>query len=511
MKKAEAYWPLILLLAMVKFLLPVFLQDPLYELQRDEFLYYEQGQHPALGYLENPPLLSWLGTISSRLGGSEAWIKLWPCLFGAATVVLSCLVAAELGGKLFAQFLAGFGIITGAFLRIHYLFQPNILDIFSWTLAAYFLVRYINDRQKKFIYGLCLSLALGWWSKYSIAFMGTALFAGLLLTVHRNIYRDATLYKALFISFLLILPNLWWQYNHNWPLIHHMKELRETQLRYLDKTGFILDQFLMLFPVIWVWTGGLIWLLRRKTWQVLAYTYFIVVLLVLFGSGKNYYTLGAYPMLLAAGGVAWEQWIHQNRWKRYLLSGVIILLTLLFIPILLPVWKPAKLAAFYRQSGVAKTGVLKWEDGRDHALPQDFADMLGWKELAEKTEAFYDSIEKPGDRKTLIYCRNYGQAGSLIFYGRGKNFKRSVISDNGSFILWAKAPDFSNLIFIGRRIPGKDDEVFNHFAKMTIVDSVTHPYSRQHGDKIIFYEQADTTGLRLAREGLREARDRFHR
>ena len=84
MKKAEAYWPLILLLAIIKFVLPLFLQHPLYELQRDEYLYYEQGQHFAIGYLENPPLIAYLGMISSWFGGSVAWIKFWPCLFGAA-------------------------------------------------------------------------------------------------------------------------------------------------------------------------------------------------------------------------------------------------------------------------------------------------------------------------------------------------------------------------------------------------------------------------------------------
>jgi 4-amino-4-deoxy-L-arabinose transferase-like glycosyltransferase len=166
MKRQEAYWPLILLLAIIKFVLPLFQQDALYELQRDEYLYYQQGLHLDLGYLENPPLLSYLGTISSWFGGSEAWIKLWPCLFGAATVVITCLIAAELSGKLFAQLIAGLGIISGAYVRVHYLFQPNFLDIFFWTLSIYFLIRYINSKDLKFIYWLAVSLALGWWGKY---------------------------------------------------------------------------------------------------------------------------------------------------------------------------------------------------------------------------------------------------------------------------------------------------------------------------------------------------------
>ena len=142
MKKAEAYWPLILLMAVIKFILPLFLQSSEYELQRDEFLYYQQGLHPALGYLENPPFLSWLGMISSWFGGSEAMIKFWPCFFGASTLIITCLITAELGGNRFAQFLASLGIISSAYLRLHFLFQPNCQMVGRHTISLeqYFII-----------------------------------------------------------------------------------------------------------------------------------------------------------------------------------------------------------------------------------------------------------------------------------------------------------------------------------------------------------------------------------
>ncbi len=130
--------------------------------------------------MENPPLISYLAMISSWFGGGEAWVKFWPCLFGAATVVVTCLIAAELGGKLFAQFIAGLSIITGAYLRMHFLFQPNMLDIFFWTLSIYFIIRYINDKEDKFIFWFVLSLALGFWGKYSILFIAISITAGII-------------------------------------------------------------------------------------------------------------------------------------------------------------------------------------------------------------------------------------------------------------------------------------------------------------------------------------------
>ena len=512
MKKAEAYWPLILLLALIKFVLPLFLQSTEYELQRDEYLYYEQGQHLALGYLENPPLLSWLGTISSWFGGSEAWIKIWPCFFGAATLVVTCLLTAELGGNRFAQFIAGLGIITGAYMRVHFLFQPNILDIFCWTLAIYFLVRFINTQQPKFIYWLAFSIAIGWYGKYSIVFIAAGIVVGLLLTRHRIIFTWKYTWLTAIGALILIAPNVIWQFQHNWPVIHHMRELQDTQLQYKDPADFFKEQVLMLFPVVFVWITGFIWLLRNPSYRVIGICYFAIIIMLFAGRGKGYYALGIYPALLAAGATALERVCKTKVWKQYAVTLLIILLTIPLIPLLLPIYKPAKLAAFYEKYGIDKTGALKWEDQRNHPLPQDFADMLGWKELALKTEKFYNSLDDSAKVNTIIYGRHYGHAGSLRFYGKERDFRERVITDNGSFLMWIPSGmRFKNLLFIGRRVPAADDEVFNHFQHSRLIDTISNPYSRQLGDKIIYYENIDSTGLRLAIEGLQEMKNQFSR
>ena len=508
MKKAEAYWPLILLLAIIKFVLPLFLQHSLYELQRDEYLYYEQGQHFALGYLENPPLIAYLGMISSWFGGSVAWIKLWPCLFGAGTVIITCLLTAELGGKLFAQFIAGLGIIGGAYLRVHFLLQPNFLDIFFWTLSVYFLIRYINSNNQQFIYWLAVSLAVGWWGKYSILFMVMAIAIGLLLSPYRNLLVKRQTWLAAGIALLIIAPNILWQYWHNWPLIHHMQELQETQLKYIDRVDFLKNQLLMLLPVAAIWIAGLVWVLRKKEYRIIGIIYLSVIALLMLGSGKDYYALGSYPMLLAAGGVIWENWSERKKWIRYVLVLFIIGLNYLVLPMLLPIWKPEKLAVYYKKLGIENT----WEDQKNHPLPQDFADMLGWKELTNKTETFYTSLPDSTRKVTTIYCRHYGMAGSLKFYSNDTQLKEKVITDNGSFLLWIPTEmKFKNLLFLGHRMPDKDDEVFQHFEKITVIDSVTNPLSRQFGDKIIFFENIDAAGLQAAIAGLNEMKKEFNR
>lgn len=508
MKKAEAYWPLILLLAIVKFIIPLFLQDPVFELQRDEFLYYQQGQNPALGYMENPPLIGYLAMISSWFGGGEAWVKLWPCLFGAATVVVTCLIASELGGKLFAQFIAGFSIITGAYLRMHYLFQPNMFDIFFWALSIYLLICYINSENNKFILWFIISLAIGFLGKYSILFIVSSIIVALAISHHRKIFLKKHLYISAAIGMLIILPNIWWQYQHNWPLKHHMNELQETQLKYMNPSGFLIEQVMMFLATAMIWMAGLIWYLKNKQWRFLAFTYILVLLLLIVGRGKSYYAAGIYPMLLAAGAVAWERMTEKRNWIRYAITILIIGITYMILPMLLPIWKPEKLARFYKKYGIEH----KWEDQKNHELPQDFADMLGWKELTAKTKKFFNALPDSAKASTIIFTRHYGQAGSMKFYGEDIYFINKVYTDNGSFLQWI--PDdlwMKNMILTSRHMPEKDDEVFQYFEKVTVIDSVANPFSRQYGDKIIFFENIDSTGLKIAQDGLRQMKKRFDR
>lgn len=489
------------------------LQHPMYELHRDEMLYIQQGNHLAWGFMEVPPLLSVFAKLIWMLGGSFFWIKFWPSLTGAVNVFIVCLMAAEMGGKVFAQFIAGLCLIAGVYLRVHYLFQPVPLEIFFWTVSAYFIIRYINTKLTRYIYLLAVALALGWLSKYSVAFFGAGIVVGLLLTSNRKLFGSAHLYLAGLLAFLIILPNIVWQYNHKWPVIHHMKELRETQLQYIHPLDFLKDQLLMHLPYFFIWIGGAIWLLFFKSgrpYQLLAWIYLTVIILLMVTNGKNYYSLGVYPMLFAAGGVWLEQITQVKRYSlRFVSVAIIFILFLPLIPVFLPVWEPQKLAAYYKRTGFDKAGVCRWEDLKDHPLPQDFADMLSWKELADKVSKVYASLPDAEKNRTLIYCRSYALAGAVNYYGKGLS---QVTSDNASFLFWMPEKyNVKNLLFAGRRIPDKDDTVFQQFEKYTVVDSITTPYAREQGVKIVLYENGNDKVNAMIAAGIKEKKDEFRR
>ena len=99
------YW-LLLIFVLMKIVAQYLVVNPVYELQRDEYLYLDQANHLALGYASVPPLTSWFSLIIQALGNGIFWVRFFPALFGAATMVVVWHTIKELGGTIRAQVLA---------------------------------------------------------------------------------------------------------------------------------------------------------------------------------------------------------------------------------------------------------------------------------------------------------------------------------------------------------------------------------------------------------------------
>jgi len=152
MKQAKPYHVLLIALAIIKFVLPFLLQSSAYEPHRDEFLYVAEGNHLAWGYMEIPPLLSVFAWLTNIFGGGLFWIKFWPSLFGSLTFVIVGNIVLSLGGRSFALLLSFLPFVFGVFLRMHFLFQPNFLEVFFWTMLGYSMIRYIQTEKPKWLY-----------------------------------------------------------------------------------------------------------------------------------------------------------------------------------------------------------------------------------------------------------------------------------------------------------------------------------------------------------------------
>ncbi|MDP4189851.1 MAG: glycosyltransferase family 39 protein, partial [Bacteroidota bacterium] len=235
------YWILIFLL-LLKFILQFMLVNPVYELHRDEFLHLDQADHLAFGFISVPPFTALVSKLIFLLGGNIFWIRFFPALFGALTIVFVWLTVEATGGNLFSRILASTALLFSVMMRINVLYQPSSFDILAWTMIFYLQIRYVQSDKPKWLYILVFVVAAGFYNKYNIVFLLFGLVGGLGLTSQRSLFRKASLWKALFILVLLLMPNLIWQFFHHCPVVEHMKVLKIRQLDNNTSLGFLKDQ-----------------------------------------------------------------------------------------------------------------------------------------------------------------------------------------------------------------------------------------------------------------------------
>ncbi|MEO6868774.1 MAG: glycosyltransferase family 39 protein [Ginsengibacter sp.] len=486
---------IIFLLAIVKFILPYLLQSNFYEPHRDEFLYLAEGYHLAWGYLEIPPLLSFFAWLTHLLGDSVFWIKFWPDMFGVFTFVLAAKIVQSLGGKAYAIFLVFLPFIFGGYLRVFFLFQPNAPEFFFWTMMAFSVIMFIQTKKDKWLYVFGISVGLGMLSKYSVLFFTISILLGLLVSKERKIFMNKHLYYAGAISLLIFLPTLLWEFNHHFPVVTHMRELRETQLQYISPTGFLTDQIFMNLPTFFIWLAGLYFIIvsaKAKKYRALAWSYLFVIVILLVFQGKSYYSLGAYPMLFAFGAFHLENFCANRSviWK-YALIIFPVFVGILMIPVLLPVAKPKALANYYHTMNMEKYGFQKWEDLQNHPLPQDFADMLGWEEMAQKAAKAWATLDSNEKKQAILYCDNYGQAGAVNFY-RKKYGLPEAYTDNGSFLFWMpKSKTYENIVLVTDDRDEMQRPFIKQFKSAVAFDSITNRYAREYGSLIIILKGPD--------------------
>ena len=474
---------------LLKFILQYLLVNPSYDLQRDEYLHLDQANHLAWGFQSIPPLTSWISYIIKLLGNSVFWIKFFPALFGVLTMVVVWKTIEELKGNLYALILGTTCVLFSALLRLNFLFQPNSLDILCWTTIYFILIKYINTQNVKWLFMGSFVFALGFLNKYNIIFLVLGIFPAILLTEQRKVFAVKELYYAITFGLLLIFPNLMWQYNNGFPVFHHMKELAESQLVNVNRLDFLKQQlyfFIGSLPVIFASLYAILFYKPFRKFKVFFFTLLFTLIIFTFLKAKSYYAIGLYPIYISFGSAFLGEKLS-NDWRKYL-KPILVGMPIMFYVFLFDIVFSVKSPNYYVENNkkFKELGLLRWEDGKDHSLPQDFADMLGWKELAQKVDKVYDNLQNK--EQTLILCDNYGQAGAINYYTVNKSLK--AVSFNADYINWfnldAKIQNFIRV----KEFDGSNDDFDKtspFFETAFVADSVTNSLAREYRTRIYVF------------------------
>ncbi|MEL7120941.1 MAG: glycosyltransferase family 39 protein [Bacteroidota bacterium] len=455
-----------------------------FEYHRDELLYFSLGNHLAFGYASVPPMIAWIARIMQTLFGTSVFaVKLFPALLSGVYVGLVLLITKELGGKVYALILAGVATMVTIFnLRSFHLFQPVHLELVLWAIIAYVSILYVNTKKDNYLIILGIVCGLALLNKYLVSLWIVGLLLAIITSEDRIIFTKKSFYIGLGLGLLIFLPNIIWQVVNDFPVLRHINELSERQLVNVNRLEFLTDQLLMPFAASMLVVPGLIFLMISKKYRYLGIASLFVILVLWLLKGKSYYTLGIFSVLLAGGAV----WIGNNvkaLWLKILLPVLLVGLTLKMLPLGLPIYKTDKMVAYFQklEEDTGMTLGRQFEDGTIHSLPQDYADQLGWKRIAELAIEAFQQAENPS--QTMIYCENYGQAGAVSLIGK-KHGLPEAVSFSDAYRYWVPKKfdeEIEHLIYINDNL-GEDVEAL--FDEVKEVGRLENIHAREYGTRI---------------------------
>jgi hypothetical protein len=365
----------------------------------DELYYLDAGRHPALGYVDFPPVVPLLARLETGLLGVSPWaLRVLPSLLGGFLVVLSGLYVRRLGGSLRLQGIALLGAIAAPYLLgTNWVFQTVTFDQVTWMVALYWFLCLVIDRRPKYWIYLGITLGIGLEVKYTIVGLIVGVAIAVVLTPSLRVdLRTRYPWLAAAISLLIWTPNLIWQVVEGFPSLTYIANHGGGgggPVTYLIQFGVY---FFFLIPL---WLAGMVSLFRGRL-RAIGIACAVPLVLFLF-FGKSYYAAGTIPIAVAQGLMAISR-IQRPRLRSGLQIAVVTATVLEFATfffLVVPVTPPDRIHAT-----------------RLDTINEVFADSVGWKDIANQVTTIYDDLPASERSSTVVISAYYGVPGALEVY-----------------------------------------------------------------------------------------------
>jgi len=472
----------VLLLAFANFLLHLYFNNQ-YGYFRDEFDYMACGDHLAWGYVDQPPLVPFLIKLSRLvLGDSLRSIRIIPALATSAAVILTAMIARELGGRRFAIVLSALAFIAVPFyLNDGSVMTTNCLEPLLWMGCVYFAILAIKRDDPRYWLWFGVVAGIGLEEKYSIAVLGFCIVLGLLLTEQRRVFASKWIWLGGALAFLVFLPNFLWNVQNHLPFAELMRNIKaEGRDVVLSPAAYFAQQVLIVHPILApVWITGLLGFLfsaRWKPYRFLGWSYLAAFTVFVVLKGKNYYLGPIYPVYLAAGAVVIESYIARSRqvWLKPALLVLILAGGAWLAPVVMPVLPVEQFISY-----MAKLPFKVPRSEHSHMraiLPQHFADEFGWEEMVATVNQAYGRLSPEERLGCGIFAQNYGQAGAIDFFGRRYGLP-PALSGNQTYFLWGPRGYSGNCLIVlddSREVLEREFEHVEYVGK-----SADNPYAME--------------------------------
>jgi len=430
-----------------------------YGIFRDEFYYWDCANHLAWGYVDHPPLsIAILAAWKSIFGSSLISLRILPALAGGVLILLVSRLTARMGGGPLAQGLAA--LLTFAvpsYLGITGVYSMNAYELLFWAIGFLVVVDILeNGRTASWIaFGVCVGL--GMQNKISVGVFAAAAGLAIVGATRLRAVRTAGPVLAMSIAVLLFAPHVVWQLINDWPTREFIENAQRDKMTAMNPFAFLGGVAMEVSPLLVpIYLGGLAALLFHPTlrrFRPLAWTFLVALAIFMLNRSKPYYTVAAFPPLIAAS-VVWIEAAARRprlRWLAPLIATYAVTSFAITAPFAIPLLPVEKFLDYQRAIGIRPSS----GENRDRAeLPQFFADRFGWQELAAQVAGVFDALS-PDDRAAcLIVADNYGEAGAINYFGARYGLPRAA-SQHNSYYLWGPGRDDPKVyVIVGQE---KDD------------------------------------------------------
>jgi hypothetical protein len=312
----------------------------------------------------------------------------------------------------------------------------NAFDLLFWAVLFWIVARLLGGGDERLWLAFGAVTGVGLLNKISVLFLGSGLVAGLVLARRWDVFRSRFFWTGGALALAIFLPHLLWQQANGWPTLEFMANARREKMAVLSATGFLRVALDDTTPAAWLWIAGLAWLLASpaaRRVRALGVAFLAVAALLVATGGKPYYLAAGYAAPLAAGAVAVEGLTARGaRWLRPALALIVLGVGLAAVPFAAPVLPVDAYVRYAAALGVAPATSERHALGR---LPQFYADMHGWREMAETVAAVVRRLPAEDRARACVFGQNYGEAGAIEYFGRELGLPPAISAHN-SYALW---------------------------------------------------------------------------
>ena len=406
-----------------------------YGYHRDEMYFIIAGQHPALGYPDQPLLVPLISAAMNHLvPGSLLVLRAPSALVSAATTLVAALTTRECAGRGRAQLIAAACTAASGFaLGVGHFVTTSTFDLLSTTLVCWLVIRAVRRQSGPELLIAGVVTGLGFEAKPQVAFVAVVIVVALALVGPRWPFRSPWFFGGMAAAAVLAAPYVVWQAAHRWPQFTVVSNVAGSAEG--GRAGFIPFQLVMVSPLLVpVWIAGLIWAWRSTdhTLRFMPVTYGLLVAAYLIENGKAYYLASLYPALLGIGAVPTAAWTlrHHARLRNGLLGAALAISAAVSAVLALPLLPVTQLQG---------SAVM--------AVNPDQGETVGWPRFVRTVSTAWQSIPATERARTVIFTDNYGEAGAIDLLGGRLELPRAY-SGHNALSEWGRPPQRATQVLL---------------------------------------------------------------